>query len=47
MGQTEEAGRLYAQEVEEIVSSPEGGVGTFIAESIGRRRYSTLKGLVL
>ena len=40
VGQTEEAGRLYAQEVEEIVSSPEGGVGTFIAESIGRPRYS-------
>ena len=35
LGQTEEAGRLYAQEVQEIVDSPEGGVGTFIAESIG------------
>lgn len=33
-GQTEETGRLYAQEVEQIVNSPEGGVGTFIAESI-------------
>ncbi len=34
VGQNEEAGRLYAQEVEELVTGPEGGVGTFIAESI-------------
>lgn len=32
LGQTEECGRLYAQEVDRILS--DGGVGTFIAESI-------------
>ena len=37
VGQTEEAGKLYAQEVEEIVLSSAGGVGTFIAESIGEQ----------
>jgi ethanolamine-phosphate phospho-lyase len=34
LGQTEECGRLYAQEVIDIVESEYGGVGTFIAESI-------------
>lgn len=34
LGQTEECGRLYAQEVIDIVESQYGGVGTFIAESI-------------
>lgn len=34
VGQTERAGQLYAKEVEDLVSGPEGGVGTFIAESI-------------
>eukprot|EP00428_Durinskia_dybowskii_P062451 CAMPEP_0170378946 /NCGR_PEP_ID=MMETSP0117_2-20130122/13078_1 /TAXON_ID=400756 /ORGANISM="Durinskia baltica, Strain CSIRO CS-38" /LENGTH=527 /DNA_ID=CAMNT_0010634347 /DNA_START=118 /DNA_END=1701 /DNA_ORIENTATION=+ len=34
VGQNERAGALYAAEVEELVSGPEGGVGTFIAESI-------------
>lgn len=33
-GQTEDSARLYALEVEAIVNSKEGGVGTFIAESI-------------
>ncbi len=33
-GQTEDSARLYALEVENIVNSPKGGVGTFIAESI-------------
>lgn len=33
-GQTEYCGKLYAEEVEQVVNSPEGGVGTFIAESI-------------
>ena len=33
-GQTEDSGRLYAMEVENIVNSKEGGVGVFIAESI-------------
>lgn len=32
LGQTEECGQLYAKEVEDIVA--QGGVGTFIAESI-------------
>jgi ethanolamine-phosphate phospho-lyase len=34
VGQNEKAGELYAQEVEELVNGPLGGVGTFIAESI-------------
>jgi ethanolamine-phosphate phospho-lyase len=34
VGQTELAGALYASEVEGLVSGPQGGVGTFIAESI-------------
>jgi ethanolamine-phosphate phospho-lyase len=34
VGQTELAGALYAAEVEGLVSGPQGGVGTFIAESI-------------
>jgi len=33
-GQTEDSARLYALEVEALVNGPEGGVGTFIAESI-------------
>jgi 4-aminobutyrate aminotransferase-like enzyme len=34
VGQTPLAGELYAAEVEDLVSGPEGGVGTFIAEGI-------------
>lgn len=34
LGQTEECGKLYAKDVENIVNSEEGGVGVFIAESI-------------
>jgi 4-aminobutyrate aminotransferase-like enzyme len=34
LGQTEECAKLYAQDVEKIVNSREGGVGIFIAESI-------------
>lgn len=34
LGQTEYCGELYAREIQEIVNGPEGGVGTFIAESI-------------
>jgi ethanolamine-phosphate phospho-lyase len=33
-GQTDYCAKVYAAEVEEVVNSPEGGVGTFIAESI-------------
>jgi 4-aminobutyrate aminotransferase-like enzyme len=33
-GQTPLAGELYAAEVEDLVSGPEGGVGVFIAEGI-------------
>eukprot|EP01040_Poterioochromonas_malhamensis_P006785 gene6787-7311_t len=33
-GHTEKSAELYAKEVEDIVNSPEGGVGVFIAESI-------------
>lgn len=33
-GQTEYCGKLYAKDVEDMVYSAEGGVGTFIAESI-------------
>ncbi len=33
-GQTEYCGKVYAKEVDDIVNSMEGGVGTFIAESI-------------
>eukprot|EP01033_Poteriospumella_lacustris_P004996 gene4998-3570_t len=34
LGQTEYCGELYAREIQEIVNGPDGGVGTFIAESI-------------
>lgn len=34
MGQTAECGAAYAKDVEDIVNGPEGGVGTFICESV-------------
>lgn len=33
-GQTEKSAELYAKEIEDLVSGPNGGIGVFIAESI-------------